>query len=191
MSQFDQPSVTLLGIAVRAARRSRSLSMRRLADISGVDVSTISRIENGVIQKPQRESLNALARAINMPASILIELASRPATLPSEEATMLLIGASPNNHVKPAIEMARILYTIELLTENIRSESDPLVRRQDAIRLCDLASQIKSILDAVSNSATMVLEEQLEKEDYDGFRRSYEHSLNVWKPFRSLVDIVS
>jgi transcriptional regulator with XRE-family HTH domain len=53
------------------ARRERGLSRRQLAELSGVALATISRIERGIGGPPHRSTLLALALALGVPVAEL------------------------------------------------------------------------------------------------------------------------
>ena len=55
-----------LGTAVRRRREQQSLSLRDVADLTGVSASTLSRIENGT-GKPDADNIARLAAWLDMP----------------------------------------------------------------------------------------------------------------------------
>jgi transcriptional regulator with XRE-family HTH domain len=55
-----------LGTAVRRRREQRGLSLRDVADVTGVSASTLSRIENGT-GKPDADNIARLAKWLDMP----------------------------------------------------------------------------------------------------------------------------
>ena len=55
-----------LGIAVRRRREQQNLSLRDVADLTGVSASTLSRIENGT-GKPDADNIARLASWLDMP----------------------------------------------------------------------------------------------------------------------------
>jgi transcriptional regulator with XRE-family HTH domain len=59
-----------LGTAFRALRRQRDLSQRQLAELAGVPVSTVARIESGEITNPRFRTVERLARAAGGVASV-------------------------------------------------------------------------------------------------------------------------
>lgn len=67
------------GTALRAARLSRSLTLRQLSDASGVALSTISDIEHGRIEAPGYETVVRLARALDTDPAALWPLELPPA----------------------------------------------------------------------------------------------------------------
>jgi len=80
MSAADASSVTL-GQAISAARARggvdvpAGLSVRELARRAGVSAAQVSRIEGGQVNRPSREILVALARALNRNPLPLVILA--------------------------------------------------------------------------------------------------------------------
>ena len=62
----DLPERKGTGVLLFATRRMRDLSMPELAQLSGVSVAAISRIESGH-QKPQPRTVRDLARALRVP----------------------------------------------------------------------------------------------------------------------------
>lgn len=63
--------VTILGENIKKIRERAGLSIRKLADISGVSKSVISEIESGKSQKPRYETISKLAIALNTTPDIL------------------------------------------------------------------------------------------------------------------------
>jgi transcriptional regulator with XRE-family HTH domain len=74
-----------LATVLRRAREERGLSIRQLAEASGVDKGVISRMESGTTRSPQRDSLNRLARVLRVEPSELHQAAGiqKPQDLPS------------------------------------------------------------------------------------------------------------
>jgi len=71
-----------VGTLLRNARTAKRLSMRALADTSGVDYSVISRIETGAITEPDPKKLQALAEALDLAPEDLFAAAGYPMPLP-------------------------------------------------------------------------------------------------------------
>lgn len=69
---FDM-SETTLGAELKRLRGDRSL--RAIAADTGINYATLSRIENGQIELPTRETLAALSRAYGTPLQTLAQLA--------------------------------------------------------------------------------------------------------------------
>lgn len=68
--------------AVRQARERRGWSQGQLADRSGVDRSTLSRIENGVTPNPGKETLRKVADALGVPFESLAGGQPAPPSIP-------------------------------------------------------------------------------------------------------------
>lgn len=66
--------VTILGENIKKIRERAGLSIRKLADISGVSKSVISEIESGKSQKPRYETISKLAIALNTTTDILTDM---------------------------------------------------------------------------------------------------------------------
>ncbi|KMT21568.1 helix-turn-helix domain-containing protein [Clostridium cylindrosporum] len=60
-----------IGEKLKHAREEKKLTLKSLADISGVGQSTISDIENGLSKNPRRDTLNKLANALDVSISDL------------------------------------------------------------------------------------------------------------------------
>jgi PTS system nitrogen regulatory IIA component len=65
------------GAALRIFRTDAGLSLRRLAEQVGVSNAYLSRIENGHDAPPTPDRLVAIARALGLPPSLLLELAHK------------------------------------------------------------------------------------------------------------------
>lgn len=70
-----------LGTAVRRRREERELSLRDVADQTGVSASTLSRIENGT-GKPDADNIARLAAWLDMPIERVMHPGARAATDP-------------------------------------------------------------------------------------------------------------
>ena len=83
----EQPRRTRpkLATVLRKAREERGLSIRQLAEASGIDKGVISRMESGTTKSPQRASLNRLARVLRIEPSTLYDAADlfAPRDMPS------------------------------------------------------------------------------------------------------------
>ena len=62
---------------LRRLRELNALSMRDLAQISGVDESTIYRLENGKSKKAMHKTLRHLARALKVEPAVLLSEQTR------------------------------------------------------------------------------------------------------------------
>lgn len=60
---------------LREARQDRKLTQERLAELSGVDQTTISNLEVGRIQSPAWETVCRLARVLDIPPEELFPVA--------------------------------------------------------------------------------------------------------------------
>ena len=70
-----------LGGAVRRRREQQSLSLRDVADLTGVSASTLSRIENGT-GKPDADNIARLASWLDMPIERVMHHGARSASDP-------------------------------------------------------------------------------------------------------------
>lgn len=55
-----------VGVALAAARKRRGLTLRQLADRSGVSNPVISQIETGHTRSPRWDTIDKLAKALDM-----------------------------------------------------------------------------------------------------------------------------
>lgn len=78
-NQNPQPAEAEVGRRLRQLRARRSLSLRALADLSGLNVNTLSLIENSKTS-PSVSTLQQLARSLQVPITAFFEtdLAPRP-----------------------------------------------------------------------------------------------------------------
>ena len=60
------------GVALKQARLERGISQERLADLSGIGRSHVNRIETGAIYRPEPETIERLAIALDMTADELL-----------------------------------------------------------------------------------------------------------------------
>ncbi|HYT48982.1 MAG TPA: helix-turn-helix transcriptional regulator [Pyrinomonadaceae bacterium] len=70
-----------LGSAVRRRREQQGLSLRDVADVTGVSASTLSRIENGT-GKPDADNIARLASWLDMPIERVMHPGHRNASDP-------------------------------------------------------------------------------------------------------------
>lgn len=77
MNNAEEPT-TKLGEFIRQKRIEKDLSIRKLAELSGVVNNTIWRIEHGEIVQPRPEILTAIARSLSIPAADLYALVDYP-----------------------------------------------------------------------------------------------------------------
>src|SRR5689334_19484482 len=71
-----------LGTAVRRKREQQGLSLRDVADVTGVSASTLSRIENGT-GKPDADNIARLAAWLDMPIERVMHHGNRAANDPN------------------------------------------------------------------------------------------------------------
>lgn len=67
-----------LGARLRNQREALELNVRDLAERTGIDFSTIARIERGVFDQPRPEKLAALAEALGLDPTEILKLAKYP-----------------------------------------------------------------------------------------------------------------
>lgn len=78
ISSAKQEAAEQVGLRVRSLRKSRRLSIRALAELSGLSVNTLSLVENGKTS-PSVNTLQQLAKSLNLPIVAFFEN-SRPRT---------------------------------------------------------------------------------------------------------------
>jgi transcriptional regulator with XRE-family HTH domain len=61
------------GIKVKQLRAEKKLSVRKLAAYAGLSKTTISEIENNIVTNPTRDTIERLAKALDIPAGLLLE----------------------------------------------------------------------------------------------------------------------
>lgn len=61
-----------LSILIRQARAEKGLTLRQLADLSGVDFKAINRIEKGHTRRPHNPTLVALAPHLGLDLGVLL-----------------------------------------------------------------------------------------------------------------------
>ncbi|PWR11898.1 XRE family transcriptional regulator [Micromonospora acroterricola] len=88
MANDDSAALAAVGPRLRALRHQRGTTLAQLADLTGISVSTLSRLESGS-RRPTLELLLPLARAYQVP---LDELVDAPAT------------GDPRVHPKPIVQ---------------------------------------------------------------------------------------
>ncbi len=74
-----------VGALVQRLREQAGLSMSELAEASGIDKASVSRIEHGEFNKPKEETLTAIAKTFGVDPTDLLSAAgyANPSTLPS------------------------------------------------------------------------------------------------------------
>ena len=76
MTKQSGVNTSELGNAVRRRREQQGLSLRDVADVTGVSASTLSRIENGT-GKPDADNIARLAKWLNMPIERVLHHGAR------------------------------------------------------------------------------------------------------------------
>jgi transcriptional regulator with XRE-family HTH domain len=112
-----------LGNAVRRRREEQGLSLRDVAEVTGVSASTLSRIENGT-GKPDADNIARLAAWLDMPIERVLHHGPRGATEPKpvvyypHESTPEIVEAHlrADKHLTPETakalsELFRVAYT--------------------------------------------------------------------------------
>jgi len=77
---MDEQQAKEFGSFVRERREAAGMSTRELAAMVGVDMSRIVRWELGQVASPRVETVDRLARALNVPPADLMTLAGYPVT---------------------------------------------------------------------------------------------------------------
>ena len=111
-----------LGSAVRRRREEQGLSLRDVADVTGVSASTLSRIENGT-GKPDADNIARLAGWLDMPIERVMHHSQRaadpkPVVYYPHESTPEIVEAHlrADKHLTPQTakalsELFRVAYT--------------------------------------------------------------------------------
>ncbi len=86
--QADQSwhSIDSLGQYLAASRQAAGLTVRQLAQLSGIPRTTISRLENNAVDQPRAESLLKLARVLELNDADLLLCAGL--TVPRSHASL-------------------------------------------------------------------------------------------------------
>ena len=82
MTNKTRVNTAELGSAIRRRREQHGLSLRDVADETGVSASTLSRIENGT-GKPDADNIARLAAWLDMPIERVMHHGHRAATDPN------------------------------------------------------------------------------------------------------------
>lgn len=82
---MDDKQAKRLGALIRRYRADAGLSLRQLEELTDIDDSQLTRMEQGNILKPAPDNLRRIAEALNIPLADLYALAdwSVPSELPS------------------------------------------------------------------------------------------------------------
>src|SRR5262245_47647845 len=102
--RMAQPAPTL-GQQLEVARQEAGLSLRQLANLSGVPMSSVNRLLKDEVEQPSPEHLAALARALELNTADLFLLAGLP--VPQEAASlevMLRKGYGVSDDDVPALK---------------------------------------------------------------------------------------
>jgi len=76
-SYEDLPAELVVGLKIRQLRHQSQFSMRALAELSGLNINTLSLIENGKTS-PSVSTLHQLARALKVPINAFFETETLP-----------------------------------------------------------------------------------------------------------------
>lgn len=107
-------------------RREAGVGLRALAEQIGVSSAYLSRVENGHDSPPTPDRLDAIARALRMPPSVLIDLAGRTGDALSDyvervpEASALFLEIA-----RRGLEPAQLARIEELLDEEFPPDPQP------------------------------------------------------------------
>jgi transcriptional regulator with XRE-family HTH domain len=123
MTNKTRVNTAELGSAIRRRREQKGLSLRDVADETGVSASTLSRIENGT-GKPDADNIARLAAWLDMPIERVMHHGHRPANDPKpvvyypHESTPEIVEAHlrADKHLTPQTaralsELFRVAYT--------------------------------------------------------------------------------
>lgn len=66
-----------LATELRVRRDELELSQQDLAGLAGISVSTVQKIEQGLVERPDLDTLDKLARALRVSRERIIRLATR------------------------------------------------------------------------------------------------------------------
>ncbi|MEM7092704.1 MAG: helix-turn-helix transcriptional regulator [Actinomycetota bacterium] len=87
---MDEEHARQFGRFMARARADKGLTAKTLGQLTGVDASTIVRIENGKIASPRPETIASMAEALSLPAADVFARAgyTSPTELPDVTAYM-------------------------------------------------------------------------------------------------------
>ncbi len=94
---------TEFGVALRGRRRAAGLSQRALAERTNLDMTYISKIENGRVPPPAADTIVALAHALDSPPADLLALTGK---IPSAVRRMVSVSRSAQEFLYTADQMA-------------------------------------------------------------------------------------
>ena len=70
--------MSTFGAYIRKKRKERHISLRKLADLIGINFTYLSKIENSELAPPSEEKVLALANVLELDADDLFHLAGKP-----------------------------------------------------------------------------------------------------------------
>ena len=94
---------TEFGVALRGRRRAAGLSQRALAARTNLDMTYISKIENGRVPPPAADTIVALAHALDSPPADLLALTGK---IPSVVRRMVSVSRMAQEFLYTASQMA-------------------------------------------------------------------------------------
>jgi transcriptional regulator with XRE-family HTH domain len=77
---MDERQATELGKYLRTWREAAGMNIRTLAAAVGVDIATVSRLEQGLFSHPRADVLGRIATALKIPVADVLALAGYPTT---------------------------------------------------------------------------------------------------------------
>ncbi|QDL75299.1 helix-turn-helix domain-containing protein [Streptomyces malaysiensis subsp. malaysiensis] len=141
------PEETDIGSSLRKVRKRRGLTQRGLADISGVSLSLIRKLEQGEIADTRMETAHRLASALRVPTSCLLE---RDDEEPAAEA------AEPWRPLGRAVQVATVRTGQAPTVEGVRAMLPEVRSAYFDNRLGELTGLLAPLLadaDALGDSA--------------------------------------
>ncbi len=94
---------TEFGVALRDRRRATGLSQRALAERTNLDMTYISKIENGRVPPPAADTIVALAHALDSAPADLLALTGK---IPSAVRRMVSVSQMAQGFLYTASQMA-------------------------------------------------------------------------------------
>jgi len=64
----------IVGECIKIERQKKGLTLEELSEISGVSIVSIMRYENGMIKNPQIKNVVKIARSLNIPIAVLVDM---------------------------------------------------------------------------------------------------------------------
>ena len=102
------------GESIRALRRAKGLTLKALAEKTGVSEATMARWEQGVIANPPREKLRRAAAALGVTEAELLGLSETGPVDPQLLLLMRQLQAMPEERRRRVIDMLRLLMGREM-----------------------------------------------------------------------------